>query len=153
MTRHILEVQRRLTDPFGGKPAVPVYGLFIAPRIHPDTANDFFVALKFRVIERQQIAAIPLTLRQFTAMLSPFGGDIPFTPPLLERLLVSLVEAGLAAETGDDWIEGIDGTLRTWLASLGATSAAASLAPAARTRAATPFLAVWPRDQRRHCSW
>src|SRR5262249_49362563 len=72
VTRHILEAQRRpapVGPPGHGSSgtgpaaagATPVYGLFVAPRLHPDTVTDFFVALRYRVIERQQINAIPLT--------------------------------------------------------------------------------------------
>lgn len=120
VTRHVLEAQRRYNDSFGGRAERPVYGLFISPRIHPDTVNDFFVALKYRVIERQQIAALPLTFRQFTAALRPFCGSIPFSPDHLRRLLASLVDAALASETGDEWLEEIDAALRRWLALLGA---------------------------------
>ncbi|MGH2355552.1 MAG: AlwI family type II restriction endonuclease, partial [Chloroflexota bacterium] len=119
VTRHILEAQRRYGDRSGAA-GWPVYGLFIAPKLHPDTATDFFVALKYRVIERQQIAAIPLTLRQFTAALRPFGGALAFAPEHLRRLVEGWVEAGLAAETGEDWLAGIDAALRRWLVALGA---------------------------------
>jgi hypothetical protein len=119
VTRHVLEAQRRYQDPLGGGVSRPVYGLFLAPRIHPDTANDFFVALKYRVIERQQIVAIPLTLRQFAAAVRPFSGHIEFAPGHLRRLLSACVDAGLSAETGDEWIDGIAAALRLWLAGLG----------------------------------
>ncbi|HEU5316045.1 MAG TPA: AlwI family type II restriction endonuclease, partial [Chloroflexota bacterium] len=130
VTRHVLEAQRRYRDPLLGGVDRPVYGLFLAPRIHPDTANDFFVALKYRVIEREQIAALPLTLAQLTAALRPFAGSVEFAPERLERLLTSLVTAALDAETGDEWLEGVDAALRTWLAGLGATVAHAN--PVAR---------------------
>jgi len=120
VTRHVLDAQRRYNDPFGRREARPVYGLFIAPRIHQDTANDFFVALKYRVIERQQIAAIPFTIRQLVAALQPFTSIATFQPAHLRRLLQSTVDAGLAAETGDEWLECIDAELRRWLAALGA---------------------------------
>lgn len=118
VTRHILDAQRRYAERGGGRP-YPVYGVFVAPRIHPDTATDFFLALKFRVIERQQIAAIPLTLRQFRAALHPFAEGVSFEPSLLQRLLDAFVQAGLHADTGEEWREGIDAALRRWLASLG----------------------------------
>jgi hypothetical protein len=120
VTRHILEAQRRYASPNADGAGRPVYGLFLAPKIHPDTATDFFVALKYRVIERQQIAALPLTLRQFEAACRPFAGDVAFDPAGFRRLLERLVEAGLAAETGDEWLAGIDAALRHWLAALGA---------------------------------
>jgi hypothetical protein len=97
-----------------------VYGLFIAPKIHPDTATDFFVALKYRVIERQQVVAVPLSVRQFTAALRPFAGQVPFAPERLRELLDAWVEAALAAETGEEWLVGIDAALRRRLAALGA---------------------------------
>ena|GEM_PF-4041798 len=120
VTRHVLDAQRRYNDPFGRRDARSVYGLFVAPRIHPDTANDFFVALKYRVIERQQIAAIPFTIRQLVSALQPFTGIATFHPTHLRRLLQATVDAGLAAGTGDEWLEGIDAELRRWLAALGA---------------------------------
>jgi hypothetical protein len=120
VTRHVLEAQRRYRDPLLGGGDRPVYGVFIAPRIHADTANDFFVALKYRVIEREQIAALPLTIAQLTAALRPFAGQVEFDPSRLRRLLGACVDAGLASETGDEWLDRIGAALRTWLAGLGA---------------------------------
>jgi hypothetical protein len=123
VTRHVLDAQRRATDPAAGT-SVPVYGLFLAPRLHPDTVTDFLVALKYRVIERQQINAIPLTLRQLAATLHPYGSEAPgaplFEPARLHRLLEAWVEAALRAETAQDWLDGIDAALRRWLAAQGA---------------------------------
>jgi hypothetical protein len=118
VTRHILEAQRRHGDRAAGRPR-PVYGLFLAPKIHADTAADFFVALKYRVIDRQQIAAIPLTLRQLVAALRPFATGLDFRPEHLQRLLDDFVAAGLHADTGDEWLKSIDAALRRWLTALG----------------------------------
>jgi hypothetical protein len=123
VTRHILDAQRRL-----GR---PVYGLFVAPRIHPDTATDFFVALKYRVVEREQIVALPLTIRHFSTALRPFAGAVSFTPGILHTLLDRCVQACLEAETGDEWLAGIDLELRRWLASLGAPASVVEPAPRA----------------------
>jgi hypothetical protein len=125
VTRHVLEAQRRFNDPFGGRPERPVYGLFVAPRVHPDSAADFFVALKYRVIERQQLAVFPLTVSQVTAALRPFAGEREFRPSLLRSLLDAWLEAGLTSETGDEWLERIDVALRRWLLSLGVSPHAA----------------------------
>lgn len=158
VTRHILEAQRRVNDQYGAG-VRPVFGLFIAPKLHQDTVTDFFVALKYRVIERQQIAAIPLTLHQLIAALRPFAGisrdralpHVAFpagafpagrladtalpngispdgrpwegsglAPQRLHGLLTSCVQAALAAETGEDWLAGIDAALLRWRVSLGA---------------------------------
>jgi hypothetical protein len=123
VTRHLLDAQRRASDPAAGT-SIPVYGLFLAPRLHPDTVTDFLVALKYRVIERQQINAIPLTLRQLVAALRPYGSEAPgapaFEPARLHRLLQSWIEAALRAETAEDWLDGIDAALRRWLAAQGA---------------------------------
>ncbi len=148
VTRHILEAQRRVNDQYGAG-VRPVFGLFIAPKLHQDTVTDFFVALKYRVIERQQIAAIPLTLHQLISALRPFAGisrdralpdgrlsdsALPngtspdsrpwegggLAPQRLHGLLTSCVQAALAAETGEDWLAGIDAALLRWRVSLGA---------------------------------
>ena len=131
VTRHVLEAQRRYNDPFGGRPDRPVYGLFVAPRVHADSAADFFVALKFRVIERQQLAVFPITIAQLTAALRPFAGGREFEPALLRGLLDAWQESGLASETGDEWLERIDSELRRWLVSLGAAPHAVDTAPVA----------------------
>ena len=130
VTRHVLEAQRSYQDSFSGRADRPVFGLFLAPRIHADTANDFFVALKYRVIDRQQIAVVPLTVRQFTTALRPFAGGMAFEPPLLRGLLERCVGAGLAAETGGEWLEAIEAGRRAWLIGLGAPLSAEE--PAAR---------------------
>jgi len=106
----------------------------VAPKIHQDTATDFFVALKFRVIERQQVVAIPLSVRQLVAALRSFAGHVPFAPELLRRLLDACVAAALSADTGEEWLAGIDAALRHWLAALGAPPP-----PAERTPAALPL--------------
>jgi hypothetical protein len=132
VTRHLLEAQRRTADlaPGGGL-GVGVYGLFAAPRLHPDTVTDFLVALKYRVIERQQLNVIPLTVRQLVAALRPFASEDPgalqFSPHRLRALLDSWVGAALEAETGEDWLAGIDAALRRWLAAQGARPQAPEL--------------------------
>ena len=120
VTRHVMEAQRGYRDSFGGRAERPVFGLFIAPRIHADTVNDFFVALKYRVIERQQIVVVPFTVRQFVATLRPFAGAVAFEPAMLRGLLERCVGVGLEAETGDEWLEAIEGARRGWLTGLGA---------------------------------
>lgn len=127
VTRHILDVQRRYNRSASAVER-PVVGLFLAPKIHADTVTDFFVALKYRVIERQQIAAIPLTLRQFTAALRPFTGRVEFEPKLLTQVLNGCVQAGLEAATGEEWLTAIDATLRRWLASIGVPAGALDVA-------------------------
>lgn len=172
VTRHILEAQRRANDSRGAGKCT-VFGLFVAPRLHRDTVTDFFVALKYRVIERQQIIAIPLTLQQFISALRPFAGpgsaaadsigaaalgpngpigsrwaDVELLgaesteatpndraagtpPPVAQRLhslLARCVDAALAAETGEDWVEGIEAALRRWQVSSGAPAPAAEYA-------------------------
>jgi AlwI restriction endonuclease len=143
VTRHLLEAQRRAGDstPGGGWGEGPqagwpgggpgVYGLFVAPRLHPDTVTDFLVALKYRVIERQQLNVIPLTVRQLVAALRPFASEEPgalhFSPQGLRALLDLWVGAALEAETAEDWLEGIDAALRRWLAAQGARPLAPEL--------------------------
>ena len=103
----------------------------MAPRLHPDTVTDFLVALKYRVIERQQLNVIPLTVRQLVAALRPFASEEPgalhFSPQGLRALLDLWVEAALEAETAEDWLEGIDAALRRWLAAQGARPPAPEL--------------------------
>jgi hypothetical protein len=92
------------------------------------------VALKYRVIERQQINAVPLTIRQLAAALRPFAADAPgaspFEPARLHRLLEAWVAAALAAETAEDWLAGIDAALRRWLAAQGAPPVAPEIGAA-----------------------
>ncbi|MBI3973755.1 MAG: AlwI family type II restriction endonuclease [Chloroflexi bacterium] len=139
VTRHILDAQRRYGG-YGGRQGSterPVYGLFLAPRIHPDTATDFFVALKYQVIERRTIVAIPLSLRQLIAALRPFTGTPAapaarvFTPARLRELLDAWVEAAHAAHTGDEWLAGIDAALRRWLVAIGASTSDVERTPTA----------------------
>jgi hypothetical protein len=120
VTRHVLDAQRRHATRLAAPGRRTVYGLFVAPRIHPDTAADFYVALRYRVIERQEIAVIPLTLRQFVSLLRPFGGQREFAPEALRQLLDDWIQAAFVAESAEDWIAGIDRERRRWLLSLGA---------------------------------
>ncbi|MDI6737111.1 MAG: AlwI family type II restriction endonuclease [Nanoarchaeota archaeon] len=46
-----------------------VLGIFIAPSIHHDTRNIFFMAAKEAIVEGGQITIIPLTIKQFIEIL------------------------------------------------------------------------------------
>ncbi len=115
VTRHVLDIQRRVQPR-------PVLALFLAPSIHSDTATDFFVALKYRVIEREQIAVIPLRIAQFIQIMQPFASDEsprPLDPATsLRALCEEFVAASLAAETGEEWLERIDEMVASWRSSL-----------------------------------
>ena len=111
VTRHVLDIQRRVHPR-------PVFGLFLAPGIHSDTMTDFFVALKYRVIERVRIPVIPLRIAQFIQIMQPFATEEAEVRPApdasLRTLCEGFVDAGLAADTGEEWLERIESIATGW---------------------------------------
>lgn len=107
---------------FGSEnPGKPCYCIFVAPAIHDDTANTFFVSTKIGYDgEIQRI--IPLTIGQFKGLLGAVRGLISQGRRLSHRGLQSLFEectstsgiTGYSAwmrhvgTTFDNWIENID---------------------------------------------
>jgi len=82
----------------------PSFGLFIAPKIDPNTLFTFSSGLWYREAESVQVDIVPITLAQFRNIVRHFQRK-PFPPQQLR----SLLEACLVARTSDpaQWLGSI----------------------------------------------
>jgi hypothetical protein len=91
----------------------PVYGIFAAPVIHPDTAHTFLgVELTVRG-QFQPIQIVPLTLDQLESLLIAFGKR-RFGPPELRALLEELLRLKEGCRNGLEWIERVSEQFNVW---------------------------------------
>ena len=103
------------------------YCLFIAPKIHRDTLNTFWMAAKFEY-EGSPQKIIPITIDQFVGILEALhrvksdGGSISHVD--IQRLLDSSIGLVQTVDNSSDWLEKIDGIITAWeISMLGATYA------------------------------
>ena len=94
------------------------YCLFIAPTIHTDTAETFYIANTFGYKgKRQRIA--PITISQFVQMLQTLQqlreNSKPFRNSDLKALLDSIVEDSLKEEDSEKWIKKIPQLVTDWI--------------------------------------
>lgn len=107
--RHVLEVKKAY-------PTLKVYGLFVAPKIHADTAAQFYICLLHPVIG-DCVTVIPITLEQFIEITSVYcenfklAGDLP---KHLKCLMSQLEEAAYTVRNGADWVARFSGIIRKW---------------------------------------
>jgi len=91
--------------------------LFIAPSIHTDTAETFWVANTVGYKGVKQYIA-PITITQFTNLLRTLrtirvGGGI-FTHDKLKKLITDIALSANAYSDSDVWVDNVDGLVRTW---------------------------------------
>lgn len=110
-------VMRHLHKFENENPGKPAYCLFVAPEIHNDTANTFFVSSKIGYDGRIQ-KIIPLTIKQFIALLTAVRGLISQGRKLSHTGLQRLYDA-CSATSGilgfSDWLRHIDACLDSWM--------------------------------------
>lgn len=98
-----------------------VYCLFIAPNIHTDSAETFYIAntVGYKGI-RQKIA--PLTIKQFIKLLKTLKKmretNKHFTHDSLKRLVNDIAESSTSISNSDDWVANTDDIINSWSASL-----------------------------------
>ncbi len=92
----------------------PVYCLFVAPTIHPDTAHTFFrsqltVRGQFRPID-----IVPLTLDQLEGLLESYAGR-RFGPAELRVLIEGLLALRDGSADGRQWLQRISEHFDAWI--------------------------------------
>jgi len=97
------------------------YCLFIAPALHRDTLNTFWVSVKYEYEGKQQ-KIIPLSIQSFIELLKTLvelkqrGRFFPHSE--LNRLYDEILFNSKAAIDVNEWVEKIPSTISTWQKSL-----------------------------------
>lgn len=106
--RHVLDVQN-------SHPEKKVYGLFIAPKIHCDTKEQFYICMHHAVIGGSKVTVIPLTLDQYLSFLSPYTQRLrQFDPSDLQILLDEIIAIGDSVSDGQEWCKQFDDVIAEW---------------------------------------
>ena len=97
------------------------YCLFIAPSIHTDTAETFYMANNFGYKGQKQKIA-PITISQFVGMLQVLQqmreNDKQFKNADMETLLNAIVESSAKENDSEQWIAKIPQIVIDWQNSL-----------------------------------
>ena len=108
--RHVRDFENKYTDK-------EVYCLFISPRLHQDTAETFWVAVKHGYKGANQ-RIIPLSITQFIRLLEVLlelkrQGKF-FVHTELLNLYDKIITLTKTAKHSDEWIEKVPETITTW---------------------------------------
>ena len=112
-------VMRHLRD-FEGKHDNS-YCLFIAPSIHPDTAETFYISNNHGY-KRQRQKIAPITISQFTSMLKCLKqmreNGKTFRNSDMKELLDRIVEKSTSDNDSEQWLAAIPQVITDWQSSL-----------------------------------
>ena len=93
------------------------YCIFVAPKMHRDTINTFWFALKYEY-EGQQQKIIPLNITQIIELLTFIKQykqkDRKFLHTQFQNLLEMIVDLKEQVSTSDEWLRGIPATIETF---------------------------------------
>lgn len=112
--RHLRDFEERNKDK-------SAYCLFVAPALHRDTLNTFWVSVKYEYEGKQQ-KIIPLSIQSFIELLKTLvelkqrGGF--FSHSELNRLYDAILFNSKAAIDVNEWVEKIPSTISNWQKSL-----------------------------------
>jgi len=112
--RHLRDFEERNKDK-------NAYCLFVAPALHRDTLNTFWVSVKYEYEGKQQ-KIIPLSIQSFIELLKTLvelkqrGGF--FSHSELNRLYDEILFNSKAAIDVNEWVEKIPSTISNWQKSL-----------------------------------
>lgn len=108
-------VQRHLRD-FEEQNTFDNYCLFISPRLHRDTANTFWTAIKYE-FEGEKQKIVPLNIQQFkdllTVVIELKKQGKKFKHEYLKALYDSILDIN-GVKTSADWIENIPNKIQSW---------------------------------------
>lgn len=97
------------------------YCLFIAPSIHTDTAETFYMANNYGYKGQKQ-KIVPITISQFVGMLQTLEQmrkhDKSFHNLDMKRLLDEIVEKSESVDDSEQWVECIPQVVASWQRSL-----------------------------------
>ena len=110
-------VMRHLRDFEERNPDKPAYGLFVAPEIHRDTVNTFFISTKF-AYEGRPLKLVPLSIEQLVGIMETLlklrVADQFFSNSELRRLLDAIVAVTDATDDSTVWLNTIPKVIEEW---------------------------------------
>jgi hypothetical protein len=110
--RHLRDFENKFNDK-----SQNIYCLFIAPSIHRDTLNTFWMANKYEY-EGSIQRIIPITIKQFTiilkVMLTLRQNSSPFSHKQLQNLYDSILVALREASGSTDWLHKSASCVEKW---------------------------------------
>lgn len=101
------------------------YCLFVAPKIHRDTGNTFWVSVKYEY-EGQKQKIIPVTIQQFIEILRYLlkakeqKKDYFLSHQKIQELFDSIVSVTESVTKSDDWLSAIPNIISKWGKSIAA---------------------------------
>jgi hypothetical protein len=101
------------------------YCLFVAPKIHRDTGNTFWVSVKYEY-EGQKQKIIPLTLQQFIEILQYLlqarkqKSNYFISHKQMQELFDSIISSSERLTKSDDWLATIPAIINKWVKSIAA---------------------------------
>ena len=108
--RHLRDFEDRHNDK-------PSYCLFIAPKLHRDTVNTFWNAVKYEYEGRTQ-KIIPLSIGQFVSLLNILldmkERDIFLRHSDIMSLYDSILALSDSSKSSDEWLRDIPDTVNAW---------------------------------------
>lgn len=108
-------VQRHLRD-FEEQNDLVNYCLFISPRLHRDTMNTFWTAVRYE-FEGEKQKIIPLNLQQFSSLLTVVielkKQGKRFKHEYLRNLYDSILDIN-GIRTSQEWVDGIPAKINSW---------------------------------------
>jgi hypothetical protein len=110
-------VMRHLRDFEDKNQSKPSYCLFVAPKLHRDTANTFWTAIKYEYEGRKQ-NIIPLTIGNFITLLKALvkfktAGKFLKHDEILS-LYDNIIQNSQSCSNANDWLETIPNTINSW---------------------------------------
>lgn len=109
-------VMRHLRDFETTNPALPSYCLFVAPTLHVDTINTFYVSVKYEY-EGQKQRIIPITIPQLKLILKVVQSNLmqnkPFTHNYIKQLYDDCVNMSNIQDS-KQWLDEIGRSIVKW---------------------------------------
>lgn len=99
------------------------YCLFIAPKLHRDTINTFWVSVKYEYEGKKQ-KIVPISITQFIQLLEILKENkergVLLTHQKLRELYDSIIEVTNQVNNSEEWIKSIPKLIDTWKKSIAA---------------------------------
>ncbi|MCB0512224.1 MAG: AlwI family type II restriction endonuclease, partial [Bacteroidetes bacterium] len=114
--RHIRDFEKAYSEK-------DTYCLFIAPKLHRDTVNTFWVSVKYEY-EGQKQKIVPISITQFIQLLEILKENkergVFLTHQKLRELYDSIIEVTNQVNNSEEWIKSIPKLIDTWKKSIAA---------------------------------
>jgi len=112
---------RHLKDFENNNSGKPAFCVFIAPRVHEDTINYFWISVKHGFEGRKQ-KIVAFDLKNFVRILESFIDVVeqqkPFNHQNIEVLFSAIVSNGEEEDSSVNWFRNIPSNIEEWETSL-----------------------------------